>query len=221
MSRRLCRTGWKFANFLQGFRCITEKLGTRGRLLVRSLCCCCRRCCCRRRLTTLQEGSAPCQGSGGKHTPPIHNCSPCQGNSRALPYTHAHWVGHGAGSTQHPSSRTAQQPPRRAPGRKRRGVSEWLQDTAQLHSPPATGTGLPSDPPKCLQTQIKRRGGGAVNASHPPYSLPCDLPIGPSNLAAAVENQPLQTRTLPSRLARQVQRKWLNAKAPEVAAPYF
>jgi hypothetical protein len=43
--------------------------------------------------------SAPCQVSGGKHTPPIHNCSPCQGNSRALPHTHARCGGHGAGSS--------------------------------------------------------------------------------------------------------------------------
>ena len=54
-----------------------------------------------------------------------------------------------------------------------------------------------------------------------PYFLPCDLPTRPSNLAAAAENQPLQTSTFPRWLPRQVQQKWLNAKAPEVAEPYF
>lgn len=29
MTRRLCRNGWKFANFLPGFRCITEKRDAR------------------------------------------------------------------------------------------------------------------------------------------------------------------------------------------------
>lgn len=66
-----------------------------GRFLSRRLRCC--RLC--RRLTALLEGSAPCQVSGGKHTPPIHNCSPCQGNTRALLHTHARWGGHGARST--------------------------------------------------------------------------------------------------------------------------
>lgn len=72
-----------------------------------------------------------------------------------------------------------------------------------------------------IRQSVYKHKSRKKNASHPFYSLPCDLPIGPSNLAAAAMNQPLQTRTLPSRLARQVQRKWLNAKAPEVAAPYF
>lgn len=60
---------------------------TGGRLLARRL------RCCRGRLTTLLEGSSLCQVSGGKHTPPIHNCPPCQGNSRALPHTHARTLG--------------------------------------------------------------------------------------------------------------------------------
>lgn len=44
-----------------------------------------RRC---HRLAALLEAFAPCPVSGGKHTPPIHNCSPCQGNTCALPHTH-------------------------------------------------------------------------------------------------------------------------------------
>ena len=69
--------------------------GRGGRFLARRL-----RCRHRwRRLTALLEGSAPCQVSGGKHTPPIHNCSPCQGNTRALPHTHARRGWHGARST--------------------------------------------------------------------------------------------------------------------------
>lgn len=93
--------------------------GRGGRFLARRLRCH-RRC---HRLTALLEGSAPCQVSGGKHTPPIHNCSPRQGNTRALPHTHARRVDTALTPREHPFSRTAQRPPRRAPGKTRRGVS--------------------------------------------------------------------------------------------------
>lgn len=93
--------------------------GRGGRFLARRLRC--RRRC--HRLTALLEGSAPCQVSGGKHTPPIHNCSPRQGNTRALPHTHTRRWTQRSLHVPHPSSRTARRPPRRAPGRTRRGVS--------------------------------------------------------------------------------------------------
>lgn len=188
--------------------------GRGGRFLARRLRC--RRHC--RRLTALLEGSAPCQVSGGKHTPPIHNCSPCQGNTRAVPHTHARRGGDGARSTlasfqSHGAAATETRSGTDTAWGLWGGLRTQQNSTVHQHWGP--------DFPLVRQSVYKHRSPSKKNASHLPYSLPCDLPIGPSNLTAPAENQPLQTSTLPRWLPRQVQQKWLNAKAPEVAEPYF